>query len=430
MDTDPDAVHRGFLCDECTGGIRGVLWHQPGSGNAPSTSFSLCQSCYDDGEVEDNMIAVRIPAHLLHEACTDGNLPAVQKILTQEALMINMKISGSTPLAQSVIFKHPPIVDLLLAHPTIDPNIRIAKFTQTPLEYAIHNRDEEMALKLLAHPLIRIKCCLHKAAENGMVGVFDALLSHPDANLAGFHEKGVTVLHEACSRSGDVAIVRKIIEAAVIDIDVRDPIGQTPLMWAVKFGRFDLVETLLSAGADVEILSNTGRNAFHYSVNRNDEDSKMTRLLCDHVTRHSFLPLYARYYEKKTPMYYAVKRGQLRTVQMFLDAGFDVNHKEINSKSLLHISVEFFGFLLSPEYLRESSNFAMTKMLLDNGADCNATDHKNCTPLHYAVSSIDDLREFHPTLLLLLGRQVDLDIIIYQFFSLKDMSLISLVKTR
>jgi len=209
---------------------------------------------------------------------------------------------------------------------------------------------------------------------------------------------------------GDVDIVRKILEAAVIDINVQDASGLTPLLWAVHSECFDLVETLLSAGADVEILSNTGRNAFHYSVNRNDEDSKMTRLLCDHVTRHSFLPLYARDYEKKTPMYYAVKRGQLRTVQMFLDAGFDVNHKEINSKSLLHISVEFFGFLLSPEYLRESSNFAMTKMLLDNGADCNATDHKNCTPLHYAVSSIDDLREFHPTLLLLLGHHVDLDL--------------------
>jgi len=128
--------------------------------------------------------------------------------------------------------------------------------------------------------------------------------------------------------------------------------------------------------------------------------------LCNHVTqtRHSFLPLYARDSADKTLMYHAVENGLRRPVQMFLDAGFDVNHEEMNSKSLLHISIE------SPEYLRESSNFAMTKMLLYNGADCNTTDRKNCTPLHYAVSSIRDLREFHSTLLLFLGCRVDLDL--------------------
>jgi len=245
------------------------------------------------------MMAVRIPAHLLHEACTGGNLPAVQKILKQEALMINMKIRGSTPLARAVIFKHPSIVDLLLAHPTIDPNIHMAEFTQacpslpklpeftqTPLVYAISNRDEEMALKLLAHPLIKIDNCLHIAVVRGTVGIFDALLSHPDADISGTDSRGRTFLHNACDSSCDV--VRKILEMAVIDIDARDIHGCTALVNAVDSRHFDLVETLLSAGADVGIPSNHGSNAFHasvlpfelippYTFARNNKEWKITR---------------------------------------------------------------------------------------------------------------------------------------------------------
>ena len=59
-------------------------------------------------------------------------------------------------MAKAVIFYHPAIVDLLLSHPEIDPNVLITEMTQRPLEYAIHNGDEEMALKLLAHPRIEV----------------------------------------------------------------------------------------------------------------------------------------------------------------------------------------------------------------------------------------------------------------------------------
>ena len=209
------------------------------------------------------------------------------------------------------------------------------------------------------------------------------------------HKFPLTV-HAACGRSGDVTILRNMLEAAVIYIDVQDYSGATPLIRAIRARRCDLVDTLLSAGADVGISDNCGFNPFHVSV----DDSKMTQLLCNHATqtRHSLSPLYAREHSGHTPLSYAVRSGRRRAVQMYLDAGYDINHKNPNFASLLHLSVE-------------SKDVALTEMFLEYGADCNATDDKRCTPLHYAVKYMYYyLPEFHETLLVFLERGVDLDL--------------------
>ena len=276
---------------------------------------------------------------------------------------------------------------------------------------AFRNRNEEMALKLLAYPGIEIKNSLREAAEKGLFSVFEALLNHPDANLSGADGNGITVLHAACSQLGNVGIVRKIIAAAVIDIDVQDESGRTPLFWSVRSRRADLVETLLSAGADVGIAEcSRGYNPFHVVASSRHPvdncDVEITRLLCNHATqtRASVSPLYAEG-EFGTPMSDAVftkfcgvpafEKDEL--VQIFLDAGYDVNHKEkVDNGSLLHLSVD-------------SGNVATTKFLLDNGADCNATVDEG-TPLHFAIWDFDDSRVFHEILLKFLECGVNLDL--------------------
>jgi len=420
MEVDQNATHLGYVCDGCNKRIRGVLWHCRECGDNPSTSYDLCQLCYDDGEfarhqerqeaisVDEDFVLhsvepVRIPTHLLHEACADGNLMVVKNIIEREDAKINLKMNGSTSLAKAVIFHHPDVVDHLLSHPNIDPNAPIAETSQRPVEYAIHNGDDEMALKLLAHPRIEIcrplgyVTCFHDAAKNGMVQVFDALLSHPDAELSGADEDGVTVLHAACHVEGNVSIVKRIIKAGVHDIDVQDASGLTALHWAVHSERRDIVETLLEAGADVGIPTSDGTNPFHAAVCNNNEE--ITQVLLNSVqnTRCSFSPLYARDRFDHTPMYYAVAHERLRLVEIVLDAGYDVDHKEKDSEHLLHMSVR-------------SQDLAMTKLLLDRGADCNATNAHYHTPLHLAVFYVITWRLFEQFLLLFLSHDVNLDL--------------------
>jgi hypothetical protein len=67
-------------------------------------------------------------------------------------------------------------------------------------------------------------------------------------------------LHEAVSR-GDVQSVRRQIEAGV-DLNVREPSGgSSPLITAATFGQTEAAETLIEAGADLDLQNNEGSTA-------------------------------------------------------------------------------------------------------------------------------------------------------------------------
>ena len=67
------------------------------------------------------------------------------------------------------------------------------------------------------------------------------------------------MLHQAV-RDHDVEEINKLL-AAGEGINDKDWLGYTPLHWAVYFGYPDLIELLISKGADPNIQSDTGRYA-------------------------------------------------------------------------------------------------------------------------------------------------------------------------
>ena len=69
----------------------------------------------------------------------------------------------------------------------------------------------------------------------------------------------VKMLHQAV-RDHDVKEINKLL-AAGEGINDKDWLGYTPLHWAVYFGYPDLIELLISTGADPNIQSDTGRYA-------------------------------------------------------------------------------------------------------------------------------------------------------------------------
>jgi hypothetical protein len=69
----------------------------------------------------------------------------------------------------------------------------------------------------------------------------------------------VKMLHEAV-RDHDLKQIEQL-QARGAGINEKDWLGYTPLHWAVYFGYSDLIELLISKGADPDIQSNTGRYA-------------------------------------------------------------------------------------------------------------------------------------------------------------------------
>lgn len=106
--------------------------------------------------------------------------------------------------------------------------------------------------------------------QNGEIGVLRFLLN-PVYNyeINAFDNKN-SILHSAC-HAGILEVVELIINNRLIDINHKDYLGRTPLLMAVLFHNYKIVEFLLSKGADPNIPTNSGKTAIEFAIERKDD---------------------------------------------------------------------------------------------------------------------------------------------------------------
>lgn len=121
-----------------------------------------------------------------------------------------------------------------------------------------------------------------------------------------------------------------ILESGTVEVDERDCCGNTALFWAARLGRFEMVQYLLSVGADVNF----------------------------------------RNYIKSTPLHMAV--NDERIIFELITHGADVNASNINFDTPLLLAVQ-------------AHNEETVCMLLYHGADPNIPNNRNNTPFMLAV---------------------------------------------
>lgn len=117
-------------------------------------------------------------------------------------------------------------------------------------------------------------------------------------------------------------------------IDEPDSLGRTALSWAAWRGEELAVQTLLQYGASASICTPTELSALHR----------------------------------------AIEGGSFRCVELLLEHGADVNHKNKRGRTPLHYSC------------RLVDGTEITKLLLRWGADVNAEDHGQACPLHELIA--------------------------------------------
>ena len=83
---------------------------------------------------------------------------------------------------------------------------------------------------------------------------------------------GDDLLFEACKK-GKITTVNELIQPVLIfklkpkaDVNARDGEGFTPIFYAVRDGRRDIVRTLLARGADVHARGKKGQNLLQYAI--------------------------------------------------------------------------------------------------------------------------------------------------------------------
>ena len=135
----------------------------------------------------------------------------------------------------------------------------------------------------------------------------------------------------AASKRGDIFAVRHYLGKSREAIAARDRFEYTPLHWAAVQGHWDVVETLVERGADVNALG----------------------------------------WDGGTPLHMACHHDRPDMVRVLLDAGADLTIRNQWGRTPLHVAA------------RRNCDL-VAALLLSRGADPNATTKEGWTPLHVA----------------------------------------------
>ena len=170
--------------------------------------------------------------------------------------------------------------------------------------------------------------------------------------------------HCACSFGLQTA-VRKFLDSEDIDIDAATRIGTTALIRAASSGHADLVELLMSRGAD-PTKANWYGSALHCAAEAGQ--CECIRILLDSGMNIDLRDGFGR-----TPVQCAASNSRILAVQLLLDIGADPNVRDDEGLMLIHDAGQ-----VGDERL-------MRQLLEDRRVDVSATTTEETTALHFAV---------------------------------------------
>lgn len=197
-----------------------------------------------------------------------------------------------------------------------DPNYR---FANQENETALHAAAATGHL-LIIHLLIqagaisdpvndRLYTPLMLAVENQHEDIIEYLIT-AGAHLQPRGDDGMTCLHLA-AKAGNAGMCRVLLSARLLNINMQDDGGWTPLVWATEHKHLDIVKLLMANGADPNITDNEGNIGLHWSAFSGSLD--ICQIFLDHgcdvnaVNEHG-----------DTPLHIAARQGYYECVHILL----------------------------------------------------------------------------------------------------------------
>jgi ankyrin repeat protein len=208
-------------------------------------------------------------------------------------------------------------------------------------------------------------------------------------------------IHNAAA-AGDLNKVKALLEADSTLLESKDNDGNTPLISACwgqpsAIPQLAVANYLIDKGADINAKNNRGGTSLYFAT----KDFN----LCQHLIARG-ADVNIRAYDDYTPLHQAAFRGNLKAAKLLIDHGADVNFRGrigtaiqriITSKTesgtemvklLLEngASLQKFSFGDTELHLAAINGYAdVIPILIKYGADVNAVNDYDHTPLYYAA---------------------------------------------
>ena len=215
------------------------------------------------------------------EACEKGDVGILSDLLAKDPTLIRSEkvdadYGGWTGLHTAAQAGRVEAAKLLLVHGA-DPNVREAGDNTYPLHWAAARKNAEIVRALLdaggdvhgfddVHGLDTIGwACVYREAGDDPLPVANLLV-----------ERGARHHVFSAIALGDPNLLRKLVEQDPKSLERRMSQfenGQTPLQFAISLRRYDILDLLISLGADIEAEDSSGNTPLVSAMMRGDREA-------------------------------------------------------------------------------------------------------------------------------------------------------------
>jgi len=345
----------------------------PAAVHAQADGSTPLMLAIDRGDVEAATRLVRAHAEVnaaneygataLWIAAAGGHVPLVKLLLDAHANPNAALRSGETPLMTAIDHGNAEAAALLLARGA-DVNARESKGGQTALMWAVADRAPALVTLLL---------------ERG-------------ADARARSMRGFTPLLFA-AQQGDVDSGRLLLQAGA-DVNDRSRLDRkTVLIVAAASGHAAFTGLLLEKGADPDLSDDRGFTALHYAALDARGADIVRTLLAHHANPNPRTTKDSREYVNAgvnlagaTPLFFAASRGHVETVRALLANGADPFMTTDTGTAPLIVAT-WGGSPYAGDWTEDEKQnlLEVTRLLVERGADVNATGEHGWTPLHGAA---------------------------------------------
>ena len=316
----------------------------------------------------------------LHSASTSGALDVVKVLVRAGAGVDVTDDNGDTLLILAAYFGHTETVRYLVGLPEVDVN---------------HCNSQNVT-------------ALHCAAKKGHTKVVRVLID-AGADIDTRNDDGRSPLHCA-STSGSLEVVKMLVEAGAgvdvtddcvrtclifaayyghtetvrylvglpeVDVNHCDSQNETALHYAAKKGHAEVVQVLIDAGADIDTRNNDGHSPLHCASTSGALE--VVKVLVEAGARANVTDD-----DGRTCLFLAASKGRTETVRYLVGLPeVDVNHCNRFNDTALHCAVK-------GDYRWYAD---VVQVLIDAGADIDAKNEDGHSPLHLAVREPSKLEQ-------------------------------------
>lgn len=337
-----------------------------------------------------------ITKHIIHGVALSLSLLSTGSIAAAESTVIvaipRAQESGFSALADAAMAREMDRVrTILAADGSVDVNAMGRNGTPA-LHWALRYGDGETAALLVAagadvdlSNLYGVRP-LQMAIENGHIDLVEWLLTS-GADPEGRDQAGEPLLFRAAA-TGDLASVDLLL-AHGAGVDTEDAVyGQTALMVAVRNGHAAIVKRLLAAGADVNRQTRQtavmpGRDSVF--VDPSEIPGGLTHgrgiIRGGWPERGKRQPLAGG----KTPLLYATRLGDPAITRLLVEAGADLEQADVNGVTPLLNAIINGNIVNAANVIPGPGHLETALYLVESGVNVNAVDWYGQSPLFAAV---------------------------------------------